>query len=114
MGDEKIILSVSKRELRERHGITLNLVPNRYRFKDVFDAIVRQLPGRQRGVAATTKKNNGNNGNNGKRKNGRKNLPLRYLAGTKAIQEKYKCSFEEAEKILIEERLNESLTNSRK
>jgi len=111
MADEKIILSVSKRELRERHGITLNLVPNRYKFKDVFDAIVRQLPGRQRGVAATTKKNNGNNG---KRKNGRKNLSQRYLAGTKAIQEKYKCSFEEAEKILIEERLNEGLTNSRK
>ena len=111
MGDEKIILSVSKRELRERHGITLSLAPDRYRFKDVFDAIVRQLPGRQRGVAATTKKNNGNNG---KRKNGRKNIPQRYLAGTKAIQEKYKCSFEEAEKILIEERLNEGLTNSRK
>lgn len=110
MGDEKIILSVSKRELRERHGITLNLVPNRYRFKDVFDAIVRQLPGRQRGVTATTKKNNGNNG---KRKNGRKNIPPRYLAGTKAIQEKYKCSFEEAEKILIEERLNEGSTTSR-
>ena len=110
MGDEKIILSVSKRELRERHGITLNLVPDRYRFKDVFDAIVRQLPGRQRCVAATTKKNNGNNG---KRKNGRKNLPQRYLAGTKAIQEKYKCSFEEAEKILIEEKLNKGLTNSR-
>jgi len=111
MADEKIILSVSKRELRERHGIMLNLVPNRYKFKDVFDAIVRQLPGRQRGVAATTKKNNGNNG---KRKNGRRNIAQRYLAGTKAIQEKYKCSFEEAEKILIEERLNEDLTNSRK
>ena len=110
MGDEKIILSVSLRELRERHGITLNLVPDRYRFKDVFDAIVRQLPGRQRGVAATTKKNNGNNG---KRKNGKKNTPQRYLAGTKAIQEKYKCSFEEAEKILIEERLNAGSTTSR-
>ena len=110
MGDEKIILSVSKRELRERHGITLNLVPDRYRFKDVFDAIVRQLPGRQRGVAAKTKKNNGNNG---KRKNGRKNISQRYLAVTKAIQEKYKCSFEEAEKILIEERLNEGSTTSR-
>lgn len=111
MGDEKIILSVSKRELRERHGITLSLAPNRYRFKDVFDAIVRQLPGRQRGLAEANKKNNGNNG---KRKNGRKNISQRYLAGTKAIQEKYKCSFEEAEKILIEERLNEDLTNSRK
>ncbi|KAF5433172.1 hypothetical protein C5S39_01985 [Candidatus Methanophagaceae archaeon] len=111
MGDEKIILSVSKRELRERHGITLNLVPDRYRFKDVFAAIVRQLPGRQRGLAEANKKNNGNNG---KRKNGRKNISQRYLAGTKAIQEKYKCSFEEAEKILIEERLNADLTNSRK
>jgi len=110
MGDEKIILSVSKRELRERHGITLNLVPNRYKFKDVFDVIVRQLPGRKRGPAATNKKDNGNNG---KRKNGRKNLPQRYLAGTKAIQEKYKCSFEEAEKILIEERLNVGSTTSR-
>ncbi len=111
MGDEKIILSVSKRELRERHGITLNLVPDRYRFKDVFAAMVRQLPGRRRGLAEATKKNNGNNG---KRKNGRKNISQRYLAGTKAIQEKYKCSFEEAEKILIEERLNADLTNSKK
>ena len=62
MGDEKILLRVSLRELRERHGITLDLTPNRYQFVDVYNALVRQLSGRHRGPAGNSKAGNGNNG----------------------------------------------------
>ncbi len=109
MGDEKILLRVSLRELRERHGITLDLTPNRYQFVDVYNALVRQLSGRHRGPAGNSK---AGNGNNGKRKNGRRNTSQKYLAGAKAIQEKYKCSFEEAERILIEQKINEDSKNT--
>ena len=109
--NKKLLLSISIRELREKHGIKLDLAPNRYRFEEVFDALVRQLQGKHSAHAAD---DNGNNGNNTKRNGRRKTNARKYLTGTKPIQVKYKCSFEEAEKILLEQRLHEELISTRK
>ena len=109
MADKKVVLSISIRELREKYGIDLDFIPNRYRLNEIFDPIVRQLQGKNGNHVANGKTKNGNNQ---KRKD--KGKSQKYLTGTKAIQEKYKCSFEEAEKILIENKLNEESITTRK
>ena len=107
MANKKLVLSISIREVREKYGINLDFIPKRYKLKEIFEPIVRQLQGK-----------NGNHVANGKTKNGRKRKDKgksqKYLTGTKAIQEKYKCSFEEAEKILIENKLKEESIKTRK
>ncbi|MFZ2070563.1 MAG: hypothetical protein WAV32_02950 [Halobacteriota archaeon] len=110
MDDKRLLLSISLHELHAKHGIKLDLSPKRYRFEEVFDAILRQLP-RRRADVVPDEKGKDTGKSNHKRPDTRRSNSQKYLTGTKAIQKKYKCSFEEAEKILIEQRLNEELIN---
>jgi len=90
--DKRIIVSISIRKLREDHMVTMGLPPNVYAFKDVLRVLAQQWRRKSVHIAKDRKIN-----------------AREYAAGSKTIHKRYKCSFADAERLIIEQSFSEKL-----
>ena len=95
MGNKRISVSISIRNMCDDHIVMTGLVSKRYAFKDVLGILMQQW--KRKSVHHDTIIKD------------RKINVQKYLTGTNALRKEYKCSFADAERLIFEQACSERL-----